>query len=89
MVFSIDFCYERRAEVIEYVKKKYGTDAVGQIITFGTMKSRAVIRDVGRVLGFEVAEMDKIAKMIPNTPGQSFTVGEALNKIKDVKQILL
>ena len=84
---DIDFCYERRAEVIEYVKKKYGTDAVGQIITFGTMKSRAVIRDVGRVLGFEVAEMDKIAKMIPNTPGQSFTVGEALNKIKDVKQI--
>ena len=84
---DIDFCYERRAEVIEYVKKKYGTDAVGQIITFGTMKSRAVIRDVGRVLGFEVAEIDKIAKMIPNTPGQAFTVEEALNKIKDVKEI--
>ena len=84
---DIDFCYERRAEVIEYVKEKYGTDAVGQIITFGTMKSRAVIRDVGRVLGFEVSEIDKIAKMIPNTPGQAFTVEEALNKIKDVKEI--
>ena len=84
---DIDFCYERRAEVIEYVKEKYGTDAVGQIITFGTMKSRAVIRDVGRVLGFEVSEIDKIAKMIPNTPGQSFTVEEALKKIKDIKQI--
>lgn len=84
---DIDFCYERRTEVIEYVKEKYGTDAVGQIITFGTMKSRAVIRDVGRVLGFEVSEIDKIAKMIPNTPGQSFTVGEALKKLKDVKQV--
>ncbi len=84
---DIDFCYERRSEVIDYVKDKYGTDAVGQIITFGTMKSRAVIRDVGRVLGFEVSEIDKIAKMIPNTPGQAFTVEEALNKINDVKQI--
>ena len=84
---DIDFCYERRTEVIEYVKEKYGTDAVGQIITFGTMKSRAVIRDVGRVLGFEVSEIDKIAKMIPNTPGQSFTVGEALKKLRDVKQV--
>ncbi len=84
---DIDFCYERRTEVIDYVKEKYGTDAVGQIITFGTMKSRAVIRDVGRVLGFEVSEIDKIAKMIPNTPGQSFTVEEALKKIKGIKQV--
>ncbi|RMH23653.1 MAG: DNA polymerase III subunit alpha, partial [Gemmatimonadetes bacterium] len=84
---DIDFCYERRGEVIEYVKQKYGQDAVGQIITFGTMKSRAVIRDVGRALGFEPAETDRIAKMIPNQPGQSFTVEEAVRDLKDVREL--
>jgi len=84
---DIDFCYERRAEVIDYVKEKYGQDAVGQIITFGTMKSRAVIRDVGRTLGFEPSETDRIAKMIPNTPGQSFTVEEAMKGLKEVKDL--
>ncbi|MGW8265819.1 MAG: DNA polymerase III subunit alpha, partial [Longimicrobiales bacterium] len=63
---DIDFCFERRGEVIEYTRQKYGKDAVGQIITFGTMKSRAVIRDVGRTLGFEPGETDRIAKLIPN-----------------------
>ena len=84
---DIDFCYERRGEVIEYVKGKYGQDAVGQIITFGTMKSRAVIRDVGRTLGFEPSETDRIAKMIPNTPGQAFTVEEAVKGLKEVKEL--
>ena len=84
---DIDFCYERRGEVIEYVRRKYGRDAVGQIITFGTMKSRAVIRDVGRVLKFEVGETDRIAKMIPNQPGQSYTVAEAVERIRDVKAL--
>ena len=84
---DIDFCYERRGEVIEYVRQKYGRDAVGQIVTFGTMKSRAVIRDVGRVLGFEVGETDRIAKMIPNQPGQSYTVHEAVERIRDVKTL--
>ncbi|MGI9629012.1 MAG: DNA polymerase III subunit alpha [Longimicrobiales bacterium] len=84
---DIDFCFERRGEVIEYVRQKYGRDAVGQIITFGTMKSRAVIRDVGRVLGFEPSEMDRVAKLIPNQPGQSYTVGEAVQQIKDVKAL--
>ncbi len=84
---DIDFCYQRRAEVIGYVKEKYGQDAVGQIITFGTMKSRAVIRDVGRTLGFEPFETDKIAKMIPNAPGQTFTVEKAVKKLKDVKKL--
>ena len=83
---DIDFCYERRGEVIEYTRQKYGTDAVGQIITFGTMKSRAVIRDVGRALGFEPSETDKIAKLIPNQPGQAFTVQEAVDGLKEVKQ---
>lgn len=84
---DIDFCYERRGEVIKYVRKKYGRDAVGQIITFGTMKSRAVIRDVGRVLGFEVGEMDRAAKMIPNQPGKAYTVKEAIAQIQDVKAL--
>ncbi len=83
---DIDFCYERRGEVIEYTRQKYGKDAVGQIITFGTMKSRAVIRDVGRALGFEPSETDKIAKLIPNQPGQAFTVQEAVDGLKEVKQ---
>ena len=84
---DIDFCYERRGEVIEYVKEKYGQEAVGQIITFGTMKSRAVIRDVGRTLGLDPSETDRIAKMIPNTPGQSFTVEEAIKNLKEVKAL--
>jgi len=83
---DIDFCYERRGEVIEYTRQKYGKDAVGQIITFGTMKSRAVIRDVGRALGFEPSETDKIAKLIPNQPGQAFTVQEAVEGLKEVKE---
>ncbi len=82
---DIDFCYERRGEVIEYVREKYGRDAVGMIITFGTMKSRAVIRDVGRTLGFEPSETDRIAKAIPNEPGKSLTVSEAIEQIPEVK----
>jgi len=84
---DIDFCFERRGEVIEYTRQKYGRDAVGQIITFGTMKSRAVIRDVGRTLGFEPSETDKIAKMIPNAPGSAYTVQEALERIPEVSAL--
>ncbi len=81
---DIDFCFERRGEVIEYVRQKYGREAVGHIITFGTMKSRAVIRDVGRTLGFEPSETDRIAKLIPNAPGVSLTVKEAVERIPEV-----
>jgi DNA polymerase-3 subunit alpha len=63
--FDIDFCYERRGEVIEYVEKKYGKEHVSQIITFGTMSARMVIRDVGRALDIPYAEVDKLAKMVP------------------------
>ena len=84
---DIDFCYERRGEVIEYTREKYGKDAVGQIVTFGTMKSRAVIRDVGRALGFEPSETDRIAKLIPNQPGQAYTVQEAVDGLKEVKEL--
>jgi len=63
---DIDFCYERRDEVIEYVKQRYGEQSVAQIITFGTMAARAVIRDVGRVMGMSYQDVDRLAKMIPN-----------------------
>ncbi|MFH1577713.1 MAG: DNA polymerase III subunit alpha [Candidatus Omnitrophota bacterium] len=65
---DIDFCYVKRPEVISYVTKKYGQENVAQIITFGTMQARAVIRDVGRVLGMSYADVDRIAKMIPPDP---------------------
>ncbi len=84
---DIDFCYERRGEVIDYCREKYGREAVGQIITFGTMKSRAVIRDVGRTLGFEPSETDRIAKMIPNQPGKSYTVEEAVRDLREVREV--
>ncbi len=63
---DMDFCYDRRPEVIEYVSQKYGSDNVAQIITFGTLGAKAAIRDVGRVLGMEYSEVDKIAKLVPN-----------------------
>ena len=69
--FDIDFCYERRGEVIDYVARKYGADRVAQIITFGTLKARAVIRDVARVLEIPYAEADAIAKLVPAGPKSS------------------
>ncbi|NLM51762.1 MAG: DNA polymerase III subunit alpha [Firmicutes bacterium] len=82
---DIDFCYEQREKVIDYVIKKYGEDHVAQIITFGTMGARAVVRDVGRVLNMPYAEVDKIAKMIPAEP--NITVAEALEKAPDLKEL--
>jgi DNA polymerase-3 subunit alpha len=84
---DVDFCFERRGEVIEYVREKYGRDAVGQIITFGTMKSRAVVKDVGRTLGFLPAETDRLAKLIPNGPAHSLTVEEAVQQIPEIKEL--
>ncbi|HSG80827.1 MAG TPA: DNA polymerase III subunit alpha, partial [Gemmatimonadota bacterium] len=84
---DVDFCYERRGEVIEYVRSKYGADSVGQIVTFGTMQSRAVVRDVGRTLGFTPAETDRVAKLIPNAPGYSLSVDEAVSRVEELKQL--
>jgi DNA polymerase-3 subunit alpha len=84
---DVDFCEERRGEVIEYVREKYGRESVGQIITFGTLKSRACIKDVGRVLGFTPAETDAIAKLIPNAPNFSLTVAEAIEKVPEVAKL--
>ncbi len=72
--FDIDFCQANRDRVIDYVKGKYGKDAVSQIVTFGTMAARAVIRDVGRVLDFPYGFCDAISKLIPNKPGQAITL---------------
>ena len=63
---DIDFCMRRRGEVIDYVGEKYGRDSVAQIITFGTLAAKAVIRDVGRVMGVPYAKVDRLAKMIPD-----------------------
>ncbi len=84
---DVDFCFERRGEVIEYVRQKYGKDSVGQIVTFGTMKSRAAIKDVGRTLGFTPAETDALAKLVPNAPNNSLTVKEAVEQVPDVKKL--
>ena len=84
---DVDFCFERRGEVIEYVREKYGRDSVCQIVTFGTMKSRAAVKDVGRVLGFTPAETDALAKLIPNQPNYSLTVKEAVEQIPEVKKL--
>ncbi len=84
---DVDFCFERRGEVIDYVREKYGKNAVGQIVTFGTLKSRAAVKDVGRVLGFTPAETDALAKLIPNQPNYSLTVREAVAQIGDIKRL--
>ena len=84
---DVDFCEERRGEVIDYVRDKYGRESVGQIITFGTLKSRACIKDVGRVLGFTPAETDAIAKLIPNQANFSLTVKEAIEKVPEVAKL--
>ncbi len=82
---DIDFCYERRQEVIDYVTEKYGKDKVVQIITFGTMAARAVIRDVGRALDMPYAQVDTVAKMIPTELG--ITIEKALRINKDLSQL--
>ncbi|MBP9853454.1 MAG: DNA polymerase III subunit alpha [Candidatus Omnitrophica bacterium] len=82
---DIDFCYERRGEVIEYVTKKYGASNVAQIITFGTMQARAAIRDVGRVMGVSYTDVDRIAKLIPNDLG--ITLEEAITKEPQLEQL--
>ncbi|MDQ2763323.1 MAG: DNA polymerase III subunit alpha, partial [Pseudomonadota bacterium] len=68
--FDIDFCQERRDEVIAYVQQRYGRDRVAQIITFGTLQARAVLRDVGRVMQLPLGQVDRLAKMIPNNPAK-------------------
>jgi DNA polymerase-3 subunit alpha len=82
---DVDFCYERRQEVIDYVVQKYGQDRVAQIVTFGTMAARAAIRDVGRVLGYPYGEVDHIAKLIPLELGM--TIENALELNPELKKL--
>ncbi len=83
---DVDFCMEGRNEVIQYVMEKYGKENVAQIITFGKMQARAVIRDVGRVMGMPYAEVDRIAKLIPNTP--NITLDQALQQEPQLKELI-
>jgi DNA polymerase-3 subunit alpha len=82
---DVDFCFERRGEVIDYVAKKYGSDHVAQIVTFGTMAARGAIRDVGRVLKLPLPEVDRIAKLVPFGP--DITLEKALDSVKELKQL--
>ena len=84
--FDIDFCQERRDEVIGYVQEKYGFDRVAQIITFGSLQARAALRDVGRVLEMPYSQVDRIAKLIPNNPANPTTIAQALETEEDLRQ---
>ncbi len=83
--FDIDFCQNRRGEVIEYVQQQYGRDKVAQIITFGKLKARAVVRDVGRVLGVAYPAVNRICKFIPNNPTNPTTLKQALESEENLR----
>ena len=76
--FNVDFCQDRRDEVIRYVQQKYGRDRVAQIITFGKLQARAVLRDVGRVLAMPYGQVDKLCKLVPNNPAHPVTLKQAI-----------
>ncbi len=84
---DVDFCFERRQEVIDYVGRKYGSDRVVQIVTFGTMAAKGVIRDVGRVMDLPYAYVDRIAKMIPNEQNQGVPIDRALEMNPELKSL--
>ena len=76
--FDIDFCQDRRDEVIRYVQQKYGRDRVAQIITFGKLQARAVLRDVGRVLAMPYGQVDRLCKLVPNNPAHPVSLERAI-----------
>ena len=84
--FDIDFCETRREEVIRYVQAKYGRDHVAQIITFGRLKSRAVLKDTGRVLQMSYGQVDRLAKLVPNHPTDPWDLKRALNGVSELSQ---
>src|ERR687894_1632152 len=85
---DVDFCFERRGEVIEYVRERYGRASVGQIVTFGTMKARAAVKDVARVLRIPPGEADRITKLIPSGPAYSLNIREAEKKIDELRELV-
>ncbi|MBW8785496.1 MAG: DNA polymerase III subunit alpha, partial [Novosphingobium sp.] len=84
--FDIDFCETRRGEVIRYVQAKYGHDHVAQIITFGKLKARAVLRDCGRILQMSYSQVDRLCKLIPNHPTDPWTLPRALNGVSELRR---
>ncbi|MCG8401151.1 MAG: DNA polymerase III subunit alpha, partial [Firmicutes bacterium] len=86
--FDIDFCQDRRDEVIRYVQDKYGRDKVAQIITFGKLQARAVLRDVGRVLQMPYSQVDRICKMVPNNPANPMTLDQAREAEPQLQQMI-
>ncbi|HKR88510.1 MAG TPA: DNA polymerase III subunit alpha [Phenylobacterium sp.] len=84
--FDIDFCQERREEVITYVQQNYGRERVAQIITFGTLQARAVLRDVGRVMQMPLGQVDRLAKMVPANPANPVTLSQAIDVEPRLKQ---
>ncbi len=85
---DVDFCFERRGEVIEYVRQRYGRASVGQIVTFGTMKARAAVKDVARVLRIPPGEADRITKLIPSGPAYSLTIPDAERKVDELRELV-
>ena len=85
---DVDFCFERRGEVIEYVRQRYGRASVGQIVTFGTMKARAAVKDVARVLRIPPGEADRITKLIPSGPAYSLSIPEAEKKVDELRDLV-
>src|SRR4029079_3060570 len=85
---DVDFCFERRGEVIEYVRERYGRNSVGQIVTFGTMKARAAVKDVARVLRIPPGEADRLTKLIPSGPAYSLNIRDAEKKIDELRELV-
>ncbi len=85
---DVDFCFERRGEVIEYVRERYGRTSVGQIVTFGTMKARAAVKDVARVLRIPPGEADRITKLIPSGPAYSLPIRDAAAKVDELRELV-
>ena len=85
---DVDFCFERRGEVIEYVRERYGRGSVGQIVTFGTMKARAAVKDVARVLRIPPGEADRLTKLIPSGPAYALTIDEARKKVDELRELV-
>jgi len=85
---DVDFCFERRGEVIEYVRQRYGRESVGQIVTFGTMKARAAVKDVARVLKILPGEADRITKLIPSGPGINVSIPDAVARVDELRELV-
>src|SRR5688572_1146725 len=85
---DVDFCFERRGEVNEYVRERYGRGSVGQIVTFGSMKARAAVKDVARVLRIPPGDADRITKLIPSGPAYSLSIEDAVKKVDELRDLV-